>query len=322
MAVRQTAVSLRVASLNVFDSRAANKISNLESKSAFAFLESLDRSMRLPTTDRVRSINCCEDATLAIVGGSSCGAGGSLYPCVAGVFTDGVDIGGIASTPVVTGGGPSVAVTGGGVEEGIIIGPPIPTPTPTPMQPEPDVPPSLTRTHDSVIRFCNIPRRCYPPNASAQEITRCNMDRSYTLDTVLQQLGPQAHAALLGELQFSFVCFLVGHVFDAFEQWKKLVALFCSCEDAITKYPKLFHDFIGVLHYQIREAPSDFFLDAISNNNFLVAVLQNFFLILRESGADPELQKRALVFKESLARFNWDFEEEDDDDLPVVVDLS
>lgn len=125
---------------------------------------------------------------------------------------------------------------------------------------------NLRRTHDSVIRFSPIPRRCYPPNATAQEITRCSMDRSYTLEVLLNESSP---AALLGELQFAFVCFLIGHVYDAFEQWKRFVALICQSEDAITKHSALFHDVIGVIHYQIREAPDDFFIDVISSNNFL-----------------------------------------------------
>ena len=52
---------------------------------------------------------------------------------------------------------------------------------------------------------------------------------------------------LLGEYQFSFVCFLIGQCFDAFEHWKKLTALLCSCDDAVFKYGDLYFDFIGKL---------------------------------------------------------------------------
>ena len=83
---------------------------------------------------------------------------------------------------------------------------------------------------------------------------------------------------LLGEVQFSFVCFLIGHgklyvytlhhtilchyirslhhtqymsllplhtVYEAFEQWKKLIWLLCSCEEAITTHHDLYTSFIG-----------------------------------------------------------------------------
>jgi A1 cistron-splicing factor AAR2 len=82
---------------------------------------------------------------------------------------------------------------------------------------------------------------------------------------------------VLGELQYSFVCFLIGHVYDAFDQWKQLVALLCTCDAALRQHPTLFHELIGVLHFQLRETPEDFFVDIVSRDNFLTHTLQSFF---------------------------------------------
>ena len=63
---------------------------------------------------------------------------------------------------------------------------------------------------------------------------------------------------VLGEIQFAFICFLTGQVYDGFEQWKKLVALLCSCDEALAKHPHLYEQFITVLHYHLAEVPEDF----------------------------------------------------------------
>merc|ERR1719184_364770 len=65
----------------------------------------------------------------------------------------------------------------------------------------------------------------------------------------------------LAELQFSFVCFLVGQHYDSFEQWKQLLRIYCQSDEALSKYPTLFLGLIHDLHFQIREVPDDFFVD-------------------------------------------------------------
>ncbi|CAG0912816.1 unnamed protein product [Notodromas monacha] len=126
---------------------------------------------------------------------------------------------------------------------------------------------------------------------------------------------------ILGELQFAFVCFLVAHVYDSFERWKRLIDVICRSEKALHDHPGFFMDFMTVLHFQIKLVPQDFFADIVSNNNFLIDALRKFFPNVEEEGSDA-LVKRAKKFKEHLQdKFEWDFEEENEDDQPVVVDL-
>lgn len=77
-----------------------------------------------------------------------------------------------------------------------------------------------------------------------------------------------------GELQFAFVCFLIGNVYDGFEHWKRLLALLCRSEEAMRKRKELYLGLIAVLYHQLGEIPPDFFVDIVSQNNFLTSTLQ------------------------------------------------
>ena len=56
---------------------------------------------------------------------------------------------------------------------------------------------------------------------------------------------------ILAELQFSFVCFLVGQHYDSFEHWKKLLVMLCTCEDAIIEHSQLYNNLISEMYYQV-----------------------------------------------------------------------
>ena len=77
------------------------------------------------------------------------------------------------------------------------------------------------------------------------------MDSSYQLG-----LFPAPHDSIeevLVELQFSFLCFLVGQNYDSFCQWKQQVAMLCGRGEALPKYPQLFLNFISDMHFQVKE---------------------------------------------------------------------
>lgn len=60
---------------------------------------------------------------------------------------------------------------------------------------------------------------------------------------------------VLGELQFSFVCFLVGQHYDSFEHWKRLTSLLCECgEGAVKENEGLYLTLLGDMHFQVRMA--------------------------------------------------------------------
>ena len=65
----------------------------------------------------------------------------------------------------------------------------------------------------SQIRFSVIPWTAHV-GASPAEVTSLGMDRTATLDFLLASYSPvvDADAGMLGELQFAFVCFIIGQV--------------------------------------------------------------------------------------------------------------
>ena len=88
---------------------------------------------------------------------------------------------------------------------------------------------------------------------------------------------PQVHLSSLhlsGELQFAFVCFLLGNVYEAFEHWKRLLNLLCRSEEAMVKHHTLYINLISLLYHQLGEIPADFFVDIVSQDNFLTSTLQ------------------------------------------------
>ena len=181
--------------------------------------------------------------------------------------------------------------------------------------------PNLSIVPGTEIRFTEIPKQRYPDGASPQEVTKHSMDSSYILETLLSTKYPSNKNGILGEIQFAFICFLVAQVYEAFDQWKKLVHILCSSESALNTHTDLYMNFIAMLHYQVQEIPEDFFVDIVSSNNFLTTTLQEFFSNLEQGNGEAKLRMRGQKFREHLTRkFKWDFSAEPDEYAPVVVD--
>ncbi|PNJ57662.1 AAR2 isoform 1 [Pongo abelii] len=124
------------------------------------------------------------------------------------------------------------------------------------------------------IRFSELPTQMFPEGATPAEITKHSMDLSYALETVLNKQFPSSPQDVLGELQFAFVCFLLGNVYEAFEHWKRLLNLLCRSEAAMMKHHTLYINLISILYHQLGEIPADFFVDIVSQDNFLTSTLQ------------------------------------------------
>ena len=201
---------------------------------------------------------------------------------------------------------------------------------------EPRLPRMVSRP-GSNIRFTDISVRKYPEGSSPAEITRHSMDGSFQLSEFLNSLkkmyGDAVSSSMsdqntinevLAEIQFAFLCFLVGMNHDSFEQWKKLVTMICLCDAGMVEQPDMFSKFLNVLFYQMQHVPTDFFVDIVSSNNFLCNSLNTLFTNGRNNADISEQLKLKLVRFESnvTKRFGWDFSEDLDDDAPVVVESS
>ncbi|TPX60917.1 hypothetical protein PhCBS80983_g01460 [Powellomyces hirtus] len=178
-------------------------------------------------------------------------------------------------------------------------------------------------------------KRSFPPGASGVELTKYSIDKSYLLAQALK-LHYKDYKDLLGELQLSFIIFLIGEVYDGYEQWKTLVHLLCQSAEAIGQYGcTLFPEFIEILIKQLKVHPSDFFMDALSGDNFIRSNILLLSQTLRDRDSPvPKLLQDAMQTLLDFVdmRFKWDvrqearltqMDEEDDEGeyAPVVVEL-
>uniref|UniRef100_A0AC34Q0U8 Protein AAR2 homolog n=1 Tax=Panagrolaimus sp. JU765 TaxID=591449 RepID=A0AC34Q0U8_9BILA len=127
---------------------------------------------------------------------------------------------------------------------------------------------------------------------------RAGIDNTDRLNLFAKKLGND-FSEVLAEFQYSFVVFLIGQVYDGFEQWKRLIHLFCSCRGALITQPKFFLDLLMVLFFQIKLCPDDFFDDVLSKDNFLSSTLSWFFANVQDSPSflNPELRTKTAKVK-------------------------
>eukprot|EP00795_Rhopilema_esculentum_P003096 gene3096-1386_t len=173
------------------------------------------------------------------------------------------------------------------------------------------------------IRFTVIPEKKFPDGASPSDITKYSMDNSFVLESLLSSLScSNAEDEILGEIQFAFVCFMIGQVFDAFEHWKAMMQLICKCDESLSTRPMFFVKFFDVIMLQIKEIPEDFFVDIVAERNFLVQTLKIMFGTIKDStNLNRRLLEKAEMLKDLLIKtFDWNLELEDDEDMPVIVD--
>jgi A1 cistron-splicing factor AAR2 len=195
--------------------------------------------------------------------------------------------------------------------------------------------PQMESVKSSSLRFSKIPTELFPAGSSSTQITQYSIDMSYRLEQLLKiqkdelSLSEIEPFNLLCELQFAFVCFLIGQVYDAFEQWKTLTCLLCNSEKLTEKYPDMYAQFIQVLYFQIKEVPEDFFTDIVTSNNFLTVNLHNLFDNIKDVSSRhgskndvvQRLNEKCDRFKAYLQeKFGFDFEEEPDEYAPVVCE--
>ncbi|XP_046407251.1 protein AAR2 homolog isoform X2 [Ischnura elegans] len=185
------------------------------------------------------------------------------------------------------------------------------------------------------LRFTAIPEQHFPPGASPSEITRHSLDSSYVLEKMLSCCDRPSD--LLGEVQFSFVCFLVGHSLEAFEHWMQLVGIVCRAEEALVQHSTFFSEFMSTLELQLVSScgddsvPGGLLADVVTGKNAIYAALRALFLNIREGDSvDTRLKARALHLKEQLTNvMGWDFgpDEAEEDEVesgeyaPVIVEL-
>ena len=197
--------------------------------------------------------------------------------------------------------------------------------------------PKMMNRQGTNIRYTNVSTRKYPEGSSPAEITRHSMDGSFQLSEFLTTLhrmyGDAVSSSMsdqntinevLAEIQFAFLCFLVGMNHDSFEQWKRLVNMICMCDAKMVEQPDMFSKFLNVLYFQMQHVPTDFFVDIVSSNNFLCGSLNTLFTNGRNNtDVSQQLKLKLARFESNVTkRFGWDFSQDLEDDAPIVVETN
>jgi A1 cistron-splicing factor AAR2 len=184
--------------------------------------------------------------------------------------------------------------------------------------------PIMSENEEARIRFTKMIDHKFPQSSNASQITKHAIDMSYNLELLLSLSFDSKYENLLCELQFSFICFLIGYVYDGFEQWKHLMNLLCNSEDIIQKLPNLYLNLIQILYFQLKEIPEDFFVDIITRNNFLIITLHNLFDNIEsiEETVDEiiKLKDKAKKFRAYLKEELFDFDNEPDEYAPTICE--
>ena len=164
-----------------------------------------------------------------------------------------------------------------------------------------------------------------------------SLDKSKLLEKIL--INFKKPEEFLGEFQYSFILFLIGEVYESLKQWKDIFILISSSEGLIQNYEKFFCNFIEVIYNQLRLFPDDLMHDVILDNNFLKRYLTNFLLFdqkdkknfskrqkLLKSFVEEKFGYKILTEEERIIDNylhgikSYDYKDEINDDLPVVVD--
>ena len=117
-----------------------------------------------------------------------------------------------------------------------------------------------------------------PKGLRGVELSRFYMDGTERLrillrtDTMFGPTNRNAGQQFLGELQLAFVLLLCLSSMQALEHWKRLLKVVCDCESGLAdeSLTPFFMNFLDVLETQLMIVPSDFFIDPLSSNNFLL----------------------------------------------------
>lgn len=180
--------------------------------------------------------------------------------------------------------------------------------------------PDFKPSDDSVIRFTPIPE----PNEVRQTLEAGDYLRIPIKRLECAFENSEGRTRLLAELQFAFVTLILGHVYDCFERWARLLELIClAASEAAEDYPAFYVQFVEVLRVQLDELPEELFEDMTSGSadNLVSKLLEKFFVGIEEISATDEnllLVSKVRWLREFVeSKFNWRFELNQNE--PVIV---
>lgn len=132
-------------------------------------------------------------------------------------------------------------------------------------------------------------------------LTSVNIDKSLLLEH-LQTEHFHTWNELVGELQLSFLLFILLYSHSALNHWKKLLSIICQSEHILRTQHSFTVLVLRTLFVQLNYAPVDFFVNELTKENFVLPSLASLFVSL-ESSATNKLHRSILEPKKRLLNF-------------------
>lgn len=192
--------------------------------------------------------------------------------------------------------------------------------------------PNLKPKQSTVIHFTIIPRTHKDAgyHVDSNMITQYNLDSTMKLDKAFGSKD-QDLDRLLAEFQFSYLSFILCHIYDSFEHWKTCLGLICNSEMSIKResHTTFYCSFIQILTCQLKYIPEDLFLDIDDRRNLvrtnIASFLENVTDVIDHLPNKTQANSLRTLSDElrsySETKFGWLFDlSPDDQDEPVVVE--
>lgn len=109
-----------------------------------------------------------------------------------------------------------------------------------------NVPISYEKLNKRGCYYTKVPHLINQKGIPGQNLTSLNLDKTSLLEHILMKEYGGDEDLLLGELQFAFVAFLMGHSLEAFLQWKAVVSLLLGCTEAVSYTFEANHLHVGL----------------------------------------------------------------------------
>jgi len=176
------------------------------------------------------------------------------------------------------------------------------------------------KANTSTLFFSTIPKLAGTRRTKLHgtDLTNFYMDKTELLEQMLTKI---TWKELLGELEMSFIVFVLGQNFDGFEYWKEVVLLLSGCQSAIIKYEEMYSEFIRILFTHLQKAPEDFFMDDLTSSNFLTRSISDLLEICEDAASQKIRQRAQHLAALVQKRFGCTWQELDDEQ-PTVVELT
>lgn len=191
------------------------------------------------------------------------------------------------------------------------------------------------------VFWTRIPKLRAPKEMSPAERSEYHLNRCQYIGEVLS--GFRSHEEMIGELQASFILFLLGLNYEAFMQWKRILEVLLGCkEKAVSENIVLFTNFTRALWFQIKQLPVDLMSDPTimgdededednrlmkrNSNVFIIPILAEFIEVCRDDSlvVNKSLQKNiSRIDSEMKSKFglDWKFDHISPPDDPLVIPL-